>query len=1696
VKGRRLITLLIAAAFMGASVLAIFSPIKRALVSGLIDLVFDSRVSMRDLEITNRNAVILGFHAERRGEKVLDADRIEISYQPRDFFPGGKRRFGLVRFTIEHPSLRLTRLQDGTFNIPNLLARLRPAAQIRFSDAKPLRFTGNIKSGSVEVFDNYRLFAASHEQRIDHVDAAFDVNSAALTHYEVRADYEAGEAQPLRLIGSIDRKRGFALHHFYAHLLSIPAGVNYLTNTTAAVVLRGTAHDLEVRAYAPNLGSDGAASYHSSGTATVTDAVLHIAGLRTPIRDIRGRLDFFDDGLIIRNAQGTLTSIPLAASGGIYGLSNPSIRLYVHGVGTLERLRAAFMFSTRYPVHGKSAFAVVLEGRLSDPLALVRFSSSRLAYDRFSVHNARGLLTYYKRGIDLLPVSAAYGDIAVDARGHVDLSTGNPTLFDVEADADAQKVPYAAQIAPQAHLHGSAALFGPAWALQGCGLVDGGGAGDALFALARLDSRGVGAFAPLLVTRADRTSLAGAYYLDRPKDFGAFWINAARFRLSSAAGQSLPGIEQATPPKFSGVIDAVLGGAGSPSSFALAGSGHTHELQSGPLRLDDVAATILGSPENVRLGEVRARGSWGAFTGSGGYAANALALNGTYHGSFEQLRVFTGELGARGALASHVDLLVDRKHSVLQVRTGRMSDVTVRGVPIERLTGTLEIRGRKLRIDDADLGVAGGRVLAAGDIDGGVGVSATAVEAKLLGMPLQSGTLAAIGNFGYAGEPRFNGGVLLDHGVYAEHRVQANVEVQLRGDEAAFTHSEGLFDGTYGVADGRLLAVDTHDFGYNLALSVRGADIGTLPLSAGLSRIEGSVDADVQVLGRRSAPRFQGKVRIADGAVNGLRFQDATADIDLRPASAYAEVRAGSVVVGSTRARFSGGVVGEDVRAHVRAEKTDLADFDDFFDAGDTLGGTGKVALDFETKNGAAGIKTGADIKITEFRYRDFTLGDTEANWKTTGSTVAGQVAIGGTSGRLRVGGSIAVARSAVPAVMLAQSRYDLTTSLQGLDLGVWLPTLGYHVPLVGHVDASVLLRGRYPKLLLAGTASMNDGSVLRYPINHFTVSASSNGSRTVIDGMTLDLPLLSISGAGSFGLGLRDPLVLDAHASSTNIGGILTRAIARGHTLFGTLEADMHVDGTRARPRIAGSFDVENAGIRGVAVPRIIGALGIDRDNIIVRSMEVDFKKGRLAIAGQFPFTGSPPHIGPDKAPVNFTLSADGIDLSAFQPLLPAESKLGGELDGLLSVEGVAGSPRLRGKLALDAGALLTPFEKTPLRNIAARVTFGKSKVHLTTLHADAGSGTLDARGTITIADLMQLTADAAYGVTVDAKHAQLDFPAYGSGVFDGSIAIKHTPRELPSVDGSLTGNDAIVPFSALYRPSQAASVNPPGFDLALNIDTTAARNVRVRSSNMDIGASGNVNVGGTLSRPQLSGAFTSNSGTLTYFNRIFRVTSGTVTFERSSGIIPLMDAQAATQVYDPTSPTGTADIRLTLTGPVTNLTIGLNSDPSYERDQILALLLNEPQLGALLSGGMNAHTGGSQVVGQEAFGIVDAQFTRALLMPLETAFGQALGLSNVNVNVNYGGNVNVSARKLLGKSVNAVYASEVSYPYRQSVGFELKPNKRTSVQMTFYQALAQMALSPVNTTNIASATNQVFLSQPLTGTNGFSFTFLQYLR
>jgi len=502
-------------------------------------------------------------------------------------------------------------------------------------------------------------------------------------------------------------------------------------------------------------------------------------------------------------------------------------------------------------------------------------------------------------------------------------------------------------------------------------------------------------------------------------------------------------------------------------------------------------------------------------------------------------------------------------------------------------------------------------------------------------------------------------------------------------------------------------------------------------------------------------------------------------------------------------------------------------------------------------------------------------------------------------------------------------------------------------------------------------------------------------------------------------------------------------------------------------------------------------------------------------------PLVVDPFGFGPANAPIDADFKASGVDFADFAPLLPQGSTLSGTLDGHVAINGTAGNPQVNGALTVGAGTFRAPFEVVPIGDIAAQVTFAGNAARLVRFHAAAGGGTLDASGNARFSNLVHPSSDAAYQFDARAAHLELDVPAYGSGQVDGTLSLTHEPHDRPLLSGNLALSDATIPFSALlFADSGAggfetsAAVAPPApidpsEDVALDLELGAQRNVRVRSANVDIGARGAIHVGGTRSAPSLLGGFTSAGGTLSYFNTVFRLIDGKVDFEPDLGVIPTLDARAVTHVLNPDpntvrNITGGADVTLAVHGPVTNLSISLTSDPPYDREQILGLLLSAPALGASNLFGQTGQatlygsttpnvppgtqvprvTSGEITVAQEAFGVANAQFTRALLAPIESTVAEAVGLTNINVNVDYLGNVGLTARKILGKNINAIYGTTFGYPYRQTFGFELKPNDTTAAQVTVFETLGAYGLTSLTPEYLNSSSLKIQEAEPYGGT------------
>jgi hypothetical protein len=1087
------------------------------------------------------------------------------------------------------------------------------------------------------------------------------------------------------------------------------------------------------------------------------------------------------------------------------------------------------------------------------------------------------------------------------------------------------------------------------------------------------------------------------------------------------------------------------------------------------MRLDGIALATADDPKAIALR--------GILSGAGpGEALDALFnVDSRGYGSIGPLHVRRSD----GSLYARIAL--DRPHG-LAVGLARVRNLAI---PAAKATLNATLFGGQA---NATIGVNG---VARVESAWGTASAQTRVVSK--DGALEGGLFGRLGEeagFGasVAGtptSPRIAGTVVVAGGRYRNFEVNGNAGFAFAGgtlhvSDAAVALGP-LFIGASGTVR-NLLKQGTFAPHYDLAAELHSSDVSALlavvqPRAAPF--VQGSVDASLAVHGTGMRPAFAGALSAPEGAVNGLSFRDFHGGIR-GDASALSLAR-GHVTVGSTNVALSGRTTERlDTNFDIQAPQADLADFNDFFDRGDTFAGTGHLGLS-ATMRGMQIISSNGDASFAGASFRQIAFGNVVANWRRSGGSITTTLSFAGPAGSARASGNVAPAAKAI----------DMRATASEIDLGTWLPMLGYNVPVTGRLNAQTSISGRYPDVTMSLRAAVSGGTVGRLPVERFEMSASAAHGRGTIASATLELPSLLTVASGTFGLRETDALALAAHSTSPNIGSFLNEAFGKDFALSGTLDSVLRVSGTLAHPQLQDMLTLQSLQRGNLAIPRVYGEIDGNRRFVMVRNGELDFARGKALLAAEVPLLFSASRIAVGRGPIKASLTADGVELSNFLPLLPKGTQMAGRVDGSVVAGGTFDAPQIDGSFALRDGTFVGPMEKSPITGIGAELALRENRATMQA-RATVGGGSLTAQGAAALANFRE-PADSTFNLQARATNVRLDMPDYFAGELDASVAVERGSAATPSVSGEVSVANARIPLNTFVNQKRSTGERPALPNLAFqSLRITAGNNVRIQSANVDIGATGEATLGGTLDAPDLAGSFASTGGSLNFY-RSFTLESGTVTFEPSSGVVPDVDAVATTFVSNPATA-----IRLHVTGPATSMNLALASEPSYSREQILGLLVGAQQFGAVRgvnSTGGQGFSAGSAAT-QYALGQVNTLFTRNLLQPLSASLARSLGFTNVQITSDLQTGLGINAVKAFGKNVNAVFAQSFGYPSTQSVTLEVNPNVGTGLRGTWYTTsgptlfvLQQPQLVGASVLNL----NPMTQLPPPTGTNGVSFSFLR---
>lgn len=1035
----------------------------------------------------------------------------------------------------------------------------------------------------------------------------------------------------------------------------------------------------------------------------------------------------------------------------------------------------------------------------------------------------------------------------------------------------------------------------------------------------------------------------------------------------------------------------------------------------------------------------------------------ALTAQARVHGSLDAIDAMMPSAHVHGTLDAPVLAFSDGKTVIAQVDGAQFHHASVQGVTLQGvnatvasdLSGHVRVLAANARVDNRDI-IANGTL--------GTRGSSMAISAGRV--PVMHGAVSAAALVGGTAKAPVVTAAAVANGVkYANYGIGGIAAMNYQGSTLHIRDTAVDAGPALMSLEGSVAHPGTSSQSYDIAARASAVHLQQ-------SVVDAYVDANVRARGTGMSPQINGLVDVPNGSVNGQAFRDLHATLDGTP-NALA-ISNGGVIVNTTNVAFNavadamsrGGTIS------VRAPHADLSDFNDFFDAGETLGGTGSVAMTASYEPGTP-IVTSGNVNLDDLRYRRFDIGAAAANWHSSQGLVAFVASAGGVNGTVRANGRVNPSTYALVA----------DANVSRLNLQTWLPMLGVTMPVMGRVDANANVAGRFPDMNARLNARVLEGMAFGVPLQQATLAAHMTGGRGTIDRANVRIPNAVADASGTFGLHPSDQLALVAHASSPNIGAVAREAGMKMATLAGRVATTATLRGTRVNPQLGDTTTVDDLTYGTFTVPHASAQVAATMRRVTLKQGEVDLTPGRLMLTGSAPFPLR-------NASFNATAVADDVELQQFVSMLPAKTKLTGRIDGRVTANGRIDNPQFSGLMTLANASYSSPLEEVPVTGIGSQLAFHGTRIDLRNTQANVGGGTLTASGTASVPSIRDLGA-VAFNLQTNADHLRIDSPAYFKGLIDGSVAVSRVPRGLINVGGNVAVSSARIPVTAFLNASSSKTPSGPPLPIAFNnLQMTVGRDVRVQSSNVDVGVEGGVMLAGTLAAPRLQGSVVSTGGTVSFY-RDFTVNHATVAFD-GSGVIPDVNAVATTYVNNPDT-----YIRIHVTGPVTDMNLGLSSDPPYDRSQILGLLAGVQQFGAVQ--GVATTSGGPQ---QNAFssmaeGQINTVFTRNMLEPLSNALGGAFGFNSLQLTNSLTGGFGARVEKGLGKNLNAVLAENFGEPRRESLTLETTNHKAISLRGTFYSQDQSTVFgtnaTPQSTVGSNAYGSNILSIQPMSGSNGF---------
>lgn len=428
----------------------------------------------------------------------------------------------------------------------------------------------------------------------------------------------------------------------------------------------------------------------------------------------------------------------------------------------------------------------------------------------------------------------------------------------------------------------------------------------------------------------------------------------------------------------------------------------------------------------------------------------------------------------------------------------------------------------------------------------------------------------------------------------------------------------------------------------------------------------------------------------------------------------------------------------------------------------------------------------------------------------------------------------------------------------------------------------------------------------------------------------------------------------------------------------------------------------------------------------VTVRFSEQVLETGLLQLAG--------PHSNLE-ASLRYDLGRDDLQVDATGDLdlgllaAPfAAVRASGPVRVALRARGPARQPALTGTLETSSARLRWLGFPQTLEQVAFRVTLAGRQAELAELRARLGHGEIRASGTATVSGLRL----EAFSVQIEAANVRLAYPEGLRGVYEGRLELTGSAERatlggrLYMLRGLYEREFGLAQLMGLGAREYTPAAGPNLVDnLFLDLELECGGNFWLRNELAEIESRFQLHLGGTLSRPEVTGrVFMLQGGKLVFRDVEYQILYGSLDFIDLQRLNPYLTLRAQTSVRDHI-------IVLRIEGTLERFDYELSSDPPLSTQDIIVLLTTGSTLEELSSAGAG---GSSQYTGD----LAASYFAGALTGRFEKQLQRKLGLERVRINpLLLQGQADPTTRITLGKRVAErlfiIFSRDVGHAERQ---------------------------------------------------------------